>query len=117
MSTYEETLTRDALLASSRNRAVPSLALTNSYWPDPNPPRFVSRSVNKPVATVDDTVTISYDIADPDGVAGVGLGISDVDPKDEDPNMGIPAGSASSGDTSSSFRYYVSSSTRRGSAG
>ena len=81
---------------------------------DPNPPRFVSGSVDKPVATVGDTVTISYDIADPDGVAGVGLGISDVDPKDADPNMGTPMGSASSGDTSSSFRYYVNSSTAPG---
>ena len=93
---------------------MPSFALADSYWPDPNPSRFVSGSVDKPVATVGDTVTISYDIADPDGVAGVSLGISDVDPKDADPNMGIPMGSASSGDTSSSFRYFVSSSTAPG---
>ena len=94
---------------------MPSLALADPYWPDPNPPRFVSGSVDKPVATVGDTVTVSYDIADAEGVASVSPMVSMTDPRDEKPDDGaIGAWSASSYDTSSSWRFGVNSSTPPG---
>ena len=94
---------------------MPSLALADSYWPDPNPPRFVSGSVDKPVATVGDTVTVSYDIADAEGVASVSPMVSMTDPRDEKPDDGAMGGwSASSRDTSSTWRFDVNSSTPPG---
>ena len=94
---------------------MPSFALAESYWSDPNPPRFVSGSVDKPVATVGDTVTVSYDIADAEGVASVSPMVSMTDPRDEKPDDGaIGAWSASSYDTSSSWRFDVNSSTPPG---
>ena len=82
---------------------------------DPNPPRFVSGSVDKPVATVGDTVTVSYDIADAEGVASVSPMVSMTDPRDEKPDdSAVGAWSASSYDTSSSWRFDVNSSTPPG---
>lgn len=40
---------------------------------DPDPPRLISASVNKTELGVGDTLTISYDIADPDGIKSVSL--------------------------------------------
>ena len=94
---------------------MPSFALAESYWSDPNPPRFVSGSVDKPVATVGDTVTVSYDIADAEGVASVSPMVSMTDPRDEKPDdSAVGAWSASSYDTSSSWRFDVNSSTPPG---
>lgn len=71
-------------------------------------------SIDKPTVTVGDTVTISYDIEDAEGVASVSPGISDVDPKDIDPSQGIPGAWTTSGASASSWSFDVKSSTAPG---
>ncbi|WP_322153574.1 hypothetical protein [Paratractidigestivibacter sp.] len=86
-------------------------AYAKSYFEDPNPPSVGAVSVDKPAVTVGDTLTVSYDVSDPDGVRSVSPGVTGEDPSvAPDPNSGhAAAGMASSGDTTRSFGIYIDS--------
>lgn len=59
---------------------MPSFALADSYWPDPNPPRFISASADKAAVTFGESVTFAFDVEDADGVASVSPGFLGMDP-------------------------------------
>ena len=59
---------------------LPCSAIAESYWDDPNPPVLSSISVDRAVASVGDTVRISWDIQDADGIESAGVHFSLQDP-------------------------------------
>ena len=78
---------------------------------DPNPPSVGAVSVDKAKVAVGDTVTVSYDVTDADGVSSVSVGFGDEDPSVEpDPNFAHAiAQRSSTGDTSRSSTFGVTS--------
>lgn len=50
---------------------LPCSAVAESYWEDPNPPSLSWIAVDRPVASVGDTIRISWDIQDADGIESV----------------------------------------------
>ncbi len=84
--------------------------------PDPNPPTLISASVDKASATVGDTVTVTYDISDLEGVNSVYLDITMVDPSIT-PNSGGSSNettSSSSWDSTTKTSYFITSTTDAG---
>ena len=98
-----------AALALVLAAAAPAYAST--YFADPNPPSVASASVDKAKVAVGDTVTVSYDVTDADGVSSVSVGFGDEDPSVEpDPNFAHAITQRSStGDTSRSSTFGVTS--------
>lgn len=75
---------------------------------DPNPPTLNSISIDHKTATVGDTVTISYDIEDTDGVVSVSVGTQRRGESGLSPWRGM------SGDTTKRFSIDITSETQLG---
>ena len=81
-----------------------------------NPTSVISVSISANKVTVGDTVTISYDVEDADGVASVSPVVTTCDPKVKRAEGSSYSSMAfrATGDTSSSFQIRITSSTSPG---
>lgn len=88
---------------------IPCSAIAESYWDDPNPPTLSSIAVDRAVASVGDTVRISWDIQDADGVESVMPYMTSQDPSHKDPSSASSWGIGSTEDTTTGFNYNIRS--------
>ena len=98
-----------AALALVLAATAPAYAAT--YFADPNPPSVASASVDKARVSVGDTLTVSYDVEDADGVSSVSVSYGDEDPSVEPDNDDVHSTTwtASTADTSRSRTFGVTS--------
>ena len=95
---------------------LPCSAIAESYWDDPHPPVLSSIAVDRSVASVGDTVRISWDVQDADGVESTCVYVVDWDPSLVEPGGSVsgPRGFVSAGNEAGGFDYRVSSSDAPG---
>ncbi len=104
------------LAATLSSCLIPCSAIAESYWDDPHPPVLSSIAVDRSVASVGDTVRISWDVQDADGVESTCVYVVDWDPSLVEPGGSVsgPRGFVSAGNEAGGFDYRVSSSDAPG---